>query len=150
MAKDSINIKNRKARFNYELLDQYEAGLALQGTEIKSLRAGKASLGEAYCYIHEGEAFVKNMHIAEYSHGNIQNHAPLRERKLLLHRRELKKLAEELEKGALTLVPLKLYINERGIAKMQIALAKGKKMHDKRQSLKEKDLKREVDRALRR
>lgn len=150
MAKDQINIKNRKARFNYEILESYEAGIKLLGTEIKSVRQGKASLPESYCYFKGEELYVKNMNIAEYDHGNVNNHEPTRERKLLLHKRELKKLLAEVEQANRTIIPLNLYINERGLAKMKIALAQGKKLYDKRQSIKEKDLKRDMDRALRR
>lgn len=149
MAKDQVNIKNRKARFHYEVLETYEAGIKLVGTEIKSIRQGKASLPESYAYFREdGNLYVKQMHIAEYDHGNIQNHEPRRERLLLLHKRELRKLQDAVEKGNRTIVPLNLYVNDKGLAKMKIALAQGKKTYDKRQSLKEKDIKREVDRAL--
>lgn len=149
MAQQNINIKNRKARFQYEILDKYEAGMKLLGTEIKSIRDGKASLAESYCYFKDGELYVKNMHIAEYSHGNIQNHDPLRERKLLLHKRELEKLLSKMEKGGnSTIVPLRVFINEKGFAKMEIALATGKKLHDKRDSIKEKDMKRDMDRRM--
>ncbi len=145
-----VNIRNKKATFQYEILDKYEAGLKLLGTEIKSIRDNKASLGEAYCYFREDELYIKNMHIAEYSHGNINNHDPLRERKLLLHKKELKKLAENLNKGGNnTIVPLRLYMNDRGLAKLEIALGRGKKLFDKRQSLKEKDVKRDIERNLR-
>lgn len=146
MFKDNINIKNKKARFQYEIHDKYTAGIQLLGTEIKSLRDGKASLVESYCYFNKEELYVRNMHIAEYSHGNINNHDPLRERKLLLHRKELDKLSSKVEKGNNTIVPIRLFINESGFAKMEIALATGKKLYDKRDSLKEKDLKREMDR----
>lgn len=148
--KEQINIKNRKARFNYEILDTFEAGIKLLGTEIKSIRQGKASLPESYCYFKDDELFIKNMNIAEYDHGNINNHEPTRERKLLLHRRELDKLASEVDKGNRSIVPLNLYINDQGMAKLKIALAQGKKLYDKRQSLKEKDLKRQVQQGLRR
>lgn len=150
MAKDQINIKNRKARFNYEILDTFEAGIKLLGTEIKSVRQGKASLPESYCYFKGEELYVKNMNIAEYDHGNVNNHEPTRERKLLLHKRELKKLLSEVEQANRTIIPLNLYINERGLCKMKIALAQGKKLYDKRQSIKEKDIKRDMDRAMRR
>ncbi len=151
MADKSINIKNRKARFNYEILDTFEAGIKLLGTEIKSIRQGKASLQEAYCYFErDNRLMVKNMHIAEYDHGNINNHEPLRERLLLLHKRELEKLKAEVEKGNRSVIPLNLYINDRGLAKMKIALGQGKKLHDKRDSIKERDVKREMDRAMRR
>lgn len=147
MSQQQINIKNRKASYQYHLLDTLEAGIKLLGTEIKSIREGKASLAESYCYFKGEELFVKNMHIGEYSHGNIQNHDPLRERKLLLHKRELKKLKENLEKGGNnTIIPLNLFINDNGLAKLRIALATGKKLYDKRESLKQKDMKREMDR----
>lgn len=149
MPKENIHIKNRKARFNYEILDTYEAGIKLVGTEIKSIRQGKASLPESYCYFNKGELFIKNMNIAEYEYGNINNHVPTRERKLLLRKKQLAKLDEEVSKGNRTIVALSMYINEKGLAKMKIALAQGKKLHDKRNSLKEKSLKREMDRALR-
>lgn len=151
MADSKVNIKNRKARFNYEVLDTFEAGIKLLGTEIKSIRGGKASLQEAYCYFaDDNHLMVKNMHVAEYSHGNINNHDPLRERLLLLHKRELQKIKGEVEKGNRTIVPLNLYINDRGLAKMKIALAQGKKNYDKRESIKERDVKRDMDRAMRR
>ncbi len=143
----NINIQNRKARFEYEILETYEAGIQLLGTEIKSVRDGKASLPEAFCYFKDGELFIKNMHIAEYSHGNQQNHDPLRERKLLLHKKELEKLEKNLGKTAgQTIVPLKMYIASSGYAKLLIGLGRGKKLHDKRDSIKEKDIKREMDR----
>ncbi len=147
MAQQQINIKNRKASYQYHLLDTYEAGIMLLGTEIKSIREGKVTLAESYCYFKSNDLFVKNMHIGEYSHGNIQNHEPLRERKLLLHKKELEKLQVKLEKGGNnTIIPLNLYINDKGIAKLKIALATGKKLYDKRDSLKQKDIKREIDR----
>ena len=149
MAKDFINIKNKKATFQYHVLDKYEAGIKLLGTEIKSIREGKASLVESYCYFNKEELFVKNMHIGEYSHGNINNHEPLRERKLLLHKRELSKLQDNLQKGGNnTIIPLRLYINDQGKAKMEIALATGKKLYDKRDSIKDRDMKREMDRRM--
>lgn len=138
-------IKNKQAHFLYTLLDKYLAGIVLTGTEMKSIRAAKASLQEAYCYFSQGELWVKGMHIATYAQGNIHNHVPNRDRKLLLNRKELNKLMRNKEKG-LTIIPVQLFINERGLAKLQIALAKGKKQHDKRQQIKERDL----ERALRR
>ncbi|MEL6412970.1 MAG: SsrA-binding protein SmpB [Bacteroidota bacterium] len=139
----NVVIKNRKARFEYTFLDEYVAGMVLTGTEIKSIRAGRVSLAEAYCYFVRGELWVKGMHIAPYAQGNIHNHVENRERKLLLRRKELNKLVRNKEKG-LTIVPIQLFVNERGLAKLQIALAKGKKLHDKRQHIKA----REVARAL--
>lgn len=147
MSQQQINIKNRKASYEYHLLDTFEAGIMLLGTEIKSLREGRASLAEAYCYFNGTELFIKNMHIGEYSHGNSQNHEPLRERKLLLRKKELEKLQTNLEKGGNnTIIPLNLFINDKGLAKIRISLATGKKLYDKRDSLKQKDQKREMDR----
>ncbi len=142
-----INIKNKKASFEYFLLEKFEAGLVLTGTEIKSIRAGKASLTESYCAFSKHELFVRNMHIAPYSHGTYNNHEPKRERKLLLTARELKKLKSRLEEKGLTLVPTRLFINEKGLAKLEIALAKGKKLYDKRETIKKKDIQREIDRG---
>lgn len=137
----NIAIKNKRARFEYLLLDNYVAGMVLTGTEVKSIRAGKVSLQEAYCYFSKGELWVKGMHIAAYEQGNIYNHVEDRERKLLLNRKELNKLVRNKEKG-MTIIPVKLFINERGLAKLEIALAKGKKLYDKRQHIKERDLER--------
>lgn len=149
MSKDYINIKNKKAKYEYAFIDTYEAGIKLLGTEIKSIREGKASIMEGYCYFKNEELYVKNIHISEYSFGSDHNHEPLRERKLLLHKRELRKLEENLTKGGNnTIIPLRLYINDKGIAKMEIALATGKKLYDKRSSIKDKDMKREHDRRL--
>lgn len=145
--KNDVVIKNRKARHDYEILETFTAGMQLVGTEIKSIRQGKANLVESYCYFENEELFVKNMHIAEYDFGNIFNHEPNRERKLLLSKRELAKLEKKLKDQGLTIVPLKMFINDRGWAKLEIALAKGKKQHDKRDSLKDKQLKRDIDRA---
>lgn len=139
-----INIKNRKARYNYEWLDQYKAGMSLKGTEIKSIREGKVNLSEAFCVFKQGELYVRNMHITPYAQGTYANHDPMRERKLLLHKREMEKLKEKMEEKGLTIVPIRLFLNDRGLAKLEIALAKGKKLHDKRQSIKEKDSKREL------
>lgn len=137
----NIAIKNKRASFEYLLLDKYVAGMVLTGTEVKSIRAGKVSLQESYCYFSKGELWVKGMHIAVYEQGNIYNHVEDRERKLLLNRKELNKLVRNKEKG-MTIIPLKLFINERGLAKLEIALAKGKKLYDKRQYIKERDLER--------
>lgn len=144
---NKINIQNKRARFEYELLDIYNAGLQLLGTEVKSIRLGKANIADAFCFFKEGELFIRNMHVAEYDFGNRNNHDPLRERKLLLKRDELKKLERKLKDTGLTIVPLKMFFSESGYAKIDIALAKGKKLHDKRHSLKEKDQKREAQRA---
>lgn len=142
----NIAIKNKRASFEYTFLDKYVAGMALTGTEIKSIRAGKVSLQEAYCYFSRGELWVQGMYIAVYAQGNIYNHVENRERKLLLNRKELNKLMRNKEKG-LTIIPIQVFINERGLAKLQIALAKGKKLYDKRQYIKERDLERATRRG---
>lgn len=144
---EAVNIQNRKAKYEYEWLDRFTAGLQLLGTEIKSIRENRVSLGEAYCIFKGSELFVKSMHIGEYSHGNIMNHDPLRERKLLLTKRELNKLQRGIQDQGITIIPIRLFVNERGLAKLEIALARGKKLHDKRDSLKEKSMKRDIDRA---
>ena len=142
-----VNIQNKKARFEYELLDIYTAGMQLLGTEIKSIRQGKASIAEAYCYMKEGELWIKNMHIAEYDFGNINNHDPIRDRKLLLNKHELQKIDKKLKDQGVTIVALKVFLNKKGLAKIDIAVARGKKLYDKRHSLKEKDVKRDIDRS---
>ena len=143
----AINIRNKKASFDYELLDKYTAGIVLTGTEIKSIRAGKAGLTDSFCLFENGELWVKGMNINEYFYGSYNTHLPNRDRKLLLTKKELRKLARGLNDPGTTIVPTSLFINERGLAKVNIALAKGKKEYDKRQSLKEKDDKRQMDRA---
>ena len=142
-----INIKNKKASFDYEFVDTYTAGIVLTGTEIKSIRLGKASLVDTYCYFINGELWVKNMHISEYFYGSYNNHKADRDRKLLLSKKELAKLQKGLQDKGFTIVPTLLFINERGLAKLKIALAKGKKQFDKRQSLKDKDDKLSMARA---
>ena len=144
----SVSITNRKARYEYQLFDVFTAGLQLTGTEIKSIRQGNANLNEAYCYVQDNEAWITGMYVAEYSHGSFMNHEPKRIRKLLLNKKEIKKISSFLQDEGATVVPLKLFVNEKGWAKLEIALAKGKKLYDKRQDLKEKDDKRQVDRAL--
>ena len=144
----SISISNRKARFEYELLEVFTAGIQLQGTEIKSLRAGNANLAEAYCYVQKSEVWITGMYIAEYQYGSYMNHDPKRLRKLLLNKKEINKISSTLQNVGITIVPLKLYITEKGWAKIDIALAKGKKLHDKREDLKQKDDRRQMDRAL--
>jgi SsrA-binding protein len=141
---NDINIRNRQAGFEYEILDKYIAGIVLSGTEIKSIREGKVNLQDGYCYINNGEIFVKGVNITPYAQGTHYNHEPTRERKLLLKRSEISKLEGKVEEKGLTLVPLRLFINARGFAKMEIALGKGKKLHDKRESIKERDAKREL------
>ena len=142
-----INIQNKKARFQYELLDKYTAGIVLTGTEIKSIRQSKASIAESFCEFNgKGELFVVNMNIEEYKFGNYYNHKPKAERKLLLNRSELKKLHKEVKNSGLTIIPLKLFINDNGLAKLNIALARGKKLYDKRDTIKDRESKRRLDR----
>ncbi len=145
--KKSVNILNKKARFSYDLLDTYTAGIVLSGTEIKSIRASKASIAESFCEFNEnGELFVVNMTIEEYLYGNYYNHKPKAVRKLLLNRKELKGLQRDLQNAGLTIIPLRLYINTKGYAKLDIALCKGKKLFDKRETIKDRDNKRNLDR----
>jgi SsrA-binding protein len=143
---NNINIRNRQAGFEFELLDKYIAGIVLTGTEIKSIREGKVNLQDGYCYLNNGEMFVKGVNITPYAQGTHYNHEATRERKLLLKKSEIKKLEGKVEEKGLTLVPLRLFINDRGFAKMEIAVARGKKLHDKRTSIKEREAKRELDR----
>lgn len=143
---NDINIRNRQAGFEYELLDKYVAGMVLTGTEIKSIREGKVNLQDGYCYLNDGEMFVKGINITPYAQGTHYNHEATRERKLLLKRSELKKLEGKVEEKGLTLVPTRLFINDRGLAKLEFAIARGKKLHDKRDSIKERDAKRELSR----
>jgi len=144
----NINIKNKKAKFEYELLDKYTAGIVLTGTEIKSIRMGKASIAESFCEFNEQrELFAVNMYIEEYMYGTHYNHKPRSTRKLLLNKKELKKLEKEVKNTGLTIVPLRLFINDKGFAKLEIFLAKGKKLYDKRDSMKDRDNKRDLDRV---
>ncbi|MDO5490756.1 MAG: SsrA-binding protein SmpB [Bacteroidaceae bacterium] len=143
----NISIKNRKAEFEYFLLTTYSAGIVLSGTEIKSIRAGKANITDAYCSFENGELWVHNMHISEYANGSYNNHEPKRDRKLLLTAKELKKLLIKLNERGMTIIPTLLWINEKGFAKLDIALARGKKMYDKRESIKAKDNRREMARG---
>ena len=143
----TIQIKNKKARFEYELLEEFTAGIVLTGTEIKSIRNSKASIAESFCeFNNQGELFTINMHIEEYAYGTRFNHLPKAQRKLLLNKKELKKLHREVQNTGLTIVPLRLYINEKGLAKLRIALARGKKLYDKRETIKDRDNKRYLDR----
>ncbi len=142
----TIEIVNRRARYEYAFIDTFEAGILLVGTEIKSIRKGNANLTDAYCFFRGGELFVKSMFIAEYEHGNVFNHETRRERKLLLRRAELRKLEKRVKERGFTIVPYRLYLTERGFAKLEIALVTGKKSFDKRESIKEKDSKRDLDR----
>jgi SsrA-binding protein len=143
---NKIVIKNKKAYFQYEILETFMAGIVLTGTEIKSIRLGKASMVDAYCKFIKGELWLTGMHIAEYSQGTYNNHEPKRERKLLLNKNELRKLFRSTKEKGLTIIALKLFINPKGMAKVDIGLARGKKTHDKREDLKAKDSKRELDR----
>ncbi len=142
----NIEIKNKKAAFEYFFIDQYEAGIELTGTEVKSLRAGNANLSDAYCAFKDGSLYVHSMYIAEYKFGNINNHEPRRTRRLLLKKNELKKLLRKVEEKGNTIVPYRLYFSERGFAKLEVCLSKGKKSFDKRDQIKERDNKRELDR----
>jgi|TARA_B110001450_G_C17661322_1_gene497377 SsrA-binding protein len=147
MKQKKINIQNKKAKFEYEILDTYDAGIMLVGTEIKSIREGKATITESFCEFNDrAELFVINMYVDEYTHASYFNHQMRRERKLLLNKKELKKLHKEVKNTGLTIVPLRLYLNDKGLAKLKIALCKGKKLHDKRNTLKDKDNKRDLDR----
>ncbi len=146
MNPNKINILNRKAKFEYEFLDSFTAGIKLVGTEIKAIREGKANIAESFCEFSNSELFVINMHIEEYSHATYFNHSPKSERKLLLNKKELKKLEKEVKNTGLTIIPTKLFINDRGLAKLNIVLARGKKMYDKRETIKDRDNKRTLDR----
>jgi SsrA-binding protein len=148
MSQDSVNIKNKKAKFEYHLLDKYTAGIMLTGTEIKSIRNSKASIVEAYCVFDNGELFVRNMFINEYENASVYNHRTRRDRKLLLNRVELNKLDKKMKIKGFSIVPTNLFIDENGRAKLVIYLAQGKKLHDKREDLKEKDTKRDIDRVM--
>ena len=145
----NVNIKNRRATFDYLVTETFTAGIVLTGTEIKSIRESKASLVDTYCTFISGELWVKNMHVAEYFYGSYNNHTARRDRKLLLERKELRKLKQAVKNPGFTIVPLRLFINEKGLAKLVIALARGKHEYDKRQSIKERDDKREIDRIRR-
>ena len=144
----SVSIRNKRAFFEYEILEKYVAGIQLVGTEIKSIRNSRGSIVEAYCRFQDGELYVVNMNISEYEFGNINNHEAFRDRKLLLNKKELEKLQKKIRESGLTIVPLKVFLNDCGIAKLEIGVAKGKKLHDKRESLKQKDANRDMDRAM--
>ncbi|MFI5150237.1 MAG: SsrA-binding protein SmpB [Bacteroidia bacterium] len=143
-----INIRNRKAGYEYAFLDKLVAGISLLGTEIKSIRQGKANITEAFCVLEKGELWVRNMQIEEYEKARHYNHAPRRDRKLLVHKHEIKKLSNQLKDQGLAIIPLRLFLNTDGLAKLEIALAKGKKLYDKREDLKKKDAQREMQRKL--
>ena len=145
-----IVIRNKKASHDYEFLEKFVAGIKLTGTEIKSIRLGKAALADSYCFFSDGEIFIKGMHIAEYWWGNLNNHDPLRERKLLLTKRELKRIDRKVKETGLTIIVIKVFVNEKGLAKAEIAISKGKKEYDKRQTIKSRDADRELDRIRKR
>lgn len=147
---EEIVIRNKRASFDYNLLDKYTAGIQLTGTEVKSVKQGKASLSDAFCVFKKNELWIKNMHITVYDKGTYSNHEPLRQRKLLLRKNELNKLQKKIKEKGLTIIPITVFISERGFAKLEIALAKGKKTHDKRESIKAKDSRRELDREMKR
>ncbi len=146
MSQSKINIRNKRSTFDYELIERFSAGIQLAGTEIKSIRLGKASLVDSYCYFVKGELWLKGMRVSEYFYGTYNNHQPERDRKLLLNRKELVKLERKTKESGLTIIPVRLFLNDRGLAKIEIALAKGKKQHDKRDTLKQKVANREMDR----
>ena len=148
MATVNINIKNRRASFDYEIIETFDAGIVLTGTEIKSIRQGKAGLTDTYCLVINGELWVKNMYIAEYSQGSYNNHLTHRDRKLLLNKKEIQKIAKAAEQPGFSIVPLRVFLNDRGFAKMVIAIARGKKLFDKRQSIKEREDKRAMESML--
>jgi SsrA-binding protein len=141
-------IKNRSAYYEYFIDAKYEAGIVLLGTEVKSLRAGKASFNDSFCVVHHGEVWIKSLHIAEYSHGTANNHDPIRDRKLLLQKREIKKIEAKLKEKGYTLIPLRLFLNDKNLVKVEIGLGKGKKLHDKRETIRQKDVEREMKRFL--
>ncbi len=143
---EKIEIRNKRASFQFFLLDTFVAGMQLLGTEIKAIREGKANLADAYCILQSGEMFIKNLHISEYSHGSYANHEPRRMRKLLLNKKELKKIEGKLKEKGLTVIPVNLFVNAKGLAKLEISIAKGKKLFDKRETIKTKDVKRQLDR----
>ena len=143
-----INVRNRRATFDYEILEEFVAGVVLAGTAIKSIRAGKVSMVDSFCYFDKGELWVRGINIAEYAWGTCNNHVPRRDRKLLLNRKELNKIQRALQDRGLTVVGLRLFLNERGLAKVVVGLARGRKAYDKREYLKENDAKREMDKAM--
>jgi SsrA-binding protein len=150
MANNQINIKNRRATFDYEIIETFTAGIVLTGTEIKSIRTGKAGLTDTFCFINNDEVWVKNMYISEYFYGSYNNHEARRDRKLLLNKKEIERLKKNNDLAGFSIVPLRLFINERGFAKLVIAIAKGKKIYDKRQSIKDREDKRLLDRIMKR
>ncbi|MFN8164886.1 MAG: SsrA-binding protein SmpB [Bacteroidia bacterium] len=149
MAQEATVIKNKKASFEYHLLTTYTAGIMLSGTEVKSIREGKATLAESFCVFINGELWVKNMHISEFKQGSYNNHEPKRQRKLLLNKTELSKIQSKMKEKGTTIIPVQLFFNERGYAKLEIAIARGKKLFDKREDMKRKDQEREISRVVR-
>jgi SsrA-binding protein len=141
-------IRNRQAYYEYFIDDKYDAGMVLAGTEVKSIRAGKVSFNDSYCYFHKGELWVRSLHIAEYSHGNLNNHVDVRERKLLLNKKELRKIETKIKEKGITVVPLRIFFSEKGFVKMEIGLGKGKKIFDKRETIKDRDNEREMKKYL--
>jgi len=141
-------IRNRSAFHDYFIEDRYDAGIVLAGTEVKSLREGRASFNDAYCFFHKNELWIKSLHITEYSHGTINNHVPTQERKLLLHKKELRKLEAKIKEKGYSIVPLRIYFNEKNLAKIEIGLGKGKKLYDKRETIKQRDNDREMKRFI--
>jgi SsrA-binding protein len=148
MSKNEVNIRNKRARFEFALDETFQAGLVLSGTEIKSIRNGKASILEAYCIVDNGQVFIRNMHVSPYENGSFYNHQPRTDRKLLLNKKEIKKLEKWVKTKGNTIVPLRLFLSEKGWLKLELATAVGKKLHDKRHDMKEKDDRREMDRAM--
>lgn len=142
-------IRNRQAYYDYFIDDKYDAGMVLTGTEVKSLRAGRASFNDSYCYFHRGEMFIKSLHIAEYSHGTSSNHDPTRDRKLLLTKKELRKIESKIKEKGVTVVPLRIFFSEKGLVKIEVGLGKGKKLYDKRESIKQRDTQRELKKFTR-
>jgi SsrA-binding protein len=143
-----MELKNRQAFYEYFIDDTFTAGMMLLGTEVKSLRAGKCSFNDSYCLLHKGEVFIKSLHIAEYSHGTVNNHDPIRERKLLFNRREIKKIEGKIKEKGYTIIPLKIFFNEKNMVKIEIGLARGKKLHDKRDTIRQRDTEREMKRYI--
>ena len=142
-------IRNRQAYYDYFIDDKYDAGMVLTGTDVKSLRAGRGSFNDSYCYFHRGEMWIKSLHIAEYSHGTSSNHDPLRERKLLLNKKELRKIESKIKEKGVTVVPLRIFFSEKGLAKIELGLGKGKKLYDKRETIKQRDNQREMKKFIR-
>jgi len=143
-----MEIKNRQAYFEYFIDDKYGAGIVLTGTEVKSLREGKANFNDSYCIFHKGELWIRSFHISVYTHGTVNNHDPIRERKLLLNKRELKKLQAKIKEKGYTIIPLRLFFNEKNLVKLEVGLGKGKKVHDKRETIKQRDTEREIKRYV--